>query len=379
MNDLLPFNALLAYPLNTLRKVVFLGALGVFLGAIYPGFLQYQFHTLFAQDVLDKIPATAKAKIDKFGEDTKALESALAALARRIVEDASSSKEKEGTDILGFRNALAAYVETRKPPLHVAAFYLDYTMLVWPAFLASFFWLIFVFAPQVRYARPPLSYSLMFLATLILVRWPTWLRNTPILRDAERKVYADANWDVSPPTFVLQESIYLLVAWCLLELFLIWSCYLVLWRKEISGVRGAWAISAAQVYSLVQALSRQFVHWQVCSILLAIAFVTYTFFFWRYVIDFNDLRYLPAAIMIHSIWGACWVAISLPVAQTWYEWTLKQTMSPYLKSASREAGGDTSLVDFPASPIGFLNVITSVVVAALTFGSPLFKAMTLSH
>jgi hypothetical protein len=63
MNDLLPFNALLAHPLSTLRKVVFLGALGIILGAIYPGFLQYQFHTLFARDVLDKIPVTARGRV----------------------------------------------------------------------------------------------------------------------------------------------------------------------------------------------------------------------------------------------------------------------------------------------------------------------------
>lgn len=69
----------------------------------------------------------------------------------------------------------------------------------------------------------------------------------------------------------------------------------------------------------------------------------------------------------------------MPLAQTWYEWTLKQTMSPYSKNASREAGGSVSVVDFPDLPIGLLNVVTSLVVAALTFGSPLVRTTSFGH
>jgi hypothetical protein len=91
------------------------------------------------------------------------------------------------------------------------------------------------------------------------------------------------------------------------------------------------------------------------------------------------MRYLPHAVITHFLWGVSWVVISLPLTQTWYDWQLKQAMS---SSQVQERGETDEKVEgqkFPDSPIGSLNFIASIVVAILTFGSPLIKAVASVH
>jgi hypothetical protein len=187
------------------------------------------------------------------------------------------------------------------------------------------------------------------------------------------------------PSFFLQEWNASIVTFCILELLLGWSCYFIQWRKELSVVRKTNRLNNNQVYILLQSLSRQFIHWQVCSVLLACAFVPYTFLFWRYISDYGDMRYLPHALIIHALWAFCWLAVSLPLMQTWYDWTLKQAMfsfqvkEPNESKESDESDEKNEADKFPSSPIGFLNVITTIVVALLTFGSPIIKAVSIGH
>jgi hypothetical protein len=43
-------------------------------------------------------------------------------------------------------------------------------------------------------------------------------------------------------------------------------------------------------------------------------------FFWQMVISFGDFRYLPHAIIVHSMWVITWIIISLPLLITSYQW-----------------------------------------------------------
>ncbi len=189
-------------------------------------------------------------------------------------------------------------------------------MLLWPLFYVSFFWLNFLLAPTLRYQRSFGSYALMFGGLLFFYRWPTWIRNTGWFGTAHRVVYAPQNIDISVPSFFLQEWNASIVAVCILELLLGWSNYFVKWRKELSVVRKTKRLDNNQIYILMQSLSRQFIHWQVCSVLLACAFVPYTFLFWKYISEYEDIRYLPHALIIHVLWAWCWLAVSLPLMQT---------------------------------------------------------------
>jgi hypothetical protein len=377
VKDYLPFNTLLSDPLDTYKRAALLAALGLLLGLIVPGLLRYQFKTLFPEQVATHLSESLKEKWDEFNGESRALQSALTTLDKRIVDDASTSDQRNLVGLFEFRRALVTYINERKPPFHVAGFYLDPIMFVWSAFYISFFWLLFMLAPNVEYERRWRSYSLMFAGLTVLLRWPTWLRNAPPLRDMMRSVYADANFDVSWQTFFLQECNALILVWGILELFLVWSSYLTQWRKEISSIRGLGPLNITHAYWLTQTFSRQFIHWQLCSLLLAFAFIPYTFFFWRYVVDFGDPRYLPHALIMHAAWGACWVAVSLPLAQTWYDLLLKQAMTPYEAKGVGQSGEAALTEKAPGSPVGSLNVIASIVAALATFGFPIFNALLL--
>jgi hypothetical protein len=244
---------------------------------------------------------------------------------------------------------------------------------MWSAFYSSSFLLIYLFSPATKPSRWNYSYISLFIGLILFYRWPTWIRNTGLLGIDLRTVYADANIDVSIPTFILQECLAAIVVWSICEILVIWTSYLSQWRKEVTRYRNIDGLTATEIYQLTQMFSRQFIHWQICSILLAFAFLPYTFFFWRYVVDYGDARYLPHAIIMHLLWGACWVTISAPLLQTWYEWVLGQTMS---LAKVKSADGDT-VARFPDAPIGALSAVASAVVAIAAFGSPILKAIVL--
>lgn len=66
----------------------------------------------------------------------------------------------------------------------------------------------------------------------------------------------------------------------------------------------------------------------------------------------------------------------------WYDWTLKQAMYSFQVKEPDEAGETdekTEVDKFPSSPIGLLNIITSIVVALLTLASPIIKAVSSGH
>jgi hypothetical protein len=201
-------------------------------------------------------------------------------------------------------------------------------------------------------------------------------------------VYAYPNWDVDKPSFFLQEFNALIVAMLILELLRRWYFYFMQWRKELHESRNGNSIDNKQVFMLINCLSRQFIHWQVCSIIFAGAFLPYTVLFWLYVSKYADLRYLPHAIIVHVLWGMCWLAISLPLMQTWHDWVLRKAMyaskasefdqseEPHESEETAETTEKPQSEKFPDSPIGFWNVTTSIITALFAFSSPIIKALS---
>jgi hypothetical protein len=55
MNDYLPFKALLANPLSTFRRAGLLVFIGLLLGLIIPGILEWRFNAFFEEDVKQQI------------------------------------------------------------------------------------------------------------------------------------------------------------------------------------------------------------------------------------------------------------------------------------------------------------------------------------
>jgi hypothetical protein len=117
-----------------------------------------------------------------------------------------------------------------------------------------------------------------------------------------------------------------------------------------------------------------FLQWQVCSIVLAGAFLPYTFFFWSYVIELRDNRYLAHALIMHGLWGVSWLLISLPLAWTWYEWNTRYKLRASI-AATRPDFDKTqehSTLEL-GSLLGSWNVMGSLAGVVLAFGYPILK------
>jgi hypothetical protein len=206
------------------------------------------------------------------------------------------------------------------------------------------------------------------------------MRNIPSLRYIDRKVYANGNWDISVGSFFVQELQALLGCVLVVAVWRIWTDFLPVWRLQVRECLKDEA-DDKKVAEFAEGFVRLVIHWQVCSVVLAGAFVPYTFFFWDYVIGYRDKRYLAHALIIHGMWGMTWLLISMPLAWTWYEWNVRFKLRGYSqKGPERPSEGP---IDQPRAVemgalVGSWNVIGSLAGAALAFVFPLIKEV-LTH
>jgi hypothetical protein len=253
------------------------------------------------------------------------------------------------------------------------------THFIWAAFFALVGWLIFIFPPrlgqdalqQLTSKRVPL-----WLFIFIFYRWPTWWRNTP-LGEEGRKFFGNANFDIDRIGFFVQETLGAGVALLLAVLWLQWSAYYTQVRVQLSARAGREPVEEALKPELAEDLSMMFLHWQIASALIALSFFWYTIFFWQTVMVGNDMRYLPHAIIVHSLWFMSWIIVSLPLVITAYEWhRVRSRAAIALSRMDRTPSHDAPLVVDAMEklePIGYWNIAASAIAVAASFAIPIFK------
>ena len=308
------------------------------------------------------------------------VEGALASVDQRLFAGAASLPAADVAALTRTRQLLQSQLDELRghPPIRISGYYLDTLMLVWPIFYACIAWLIFLFAPKCPQSTSLGSRLLLFAGVFVLYRWPTWARNLPSLRYYKRLVYANGNWDISPSSFVVQELQAVLACILIVWLWVQWADFFPYWRNQINTCWPSIA-SGRLIPEFLEKLSTLFVVWQVCSVILAGAFLPYTFFFWTYVIDYGDHRYLAHAIIMHLLWGVTWLLLTLPLAWTWYQWTVRyrlhsEALQRSAPTTAQAAEAETSHnIAQMAIPIGSWNIVGSVAGALLTFGFPIIK------
>jgi hypothetical protein len=386
MNDFLPFTTLLVKPYVTFRRAGLLIVYSLLLGLFAPGILEWKLHTFTRQEVIQKLPDYIKDKIESFDRFKASIHRQIEEIDNDIVKRTSISDLKE---LIENRNRIETYAKALEPPLVIIPYYPDPLILFWSILYLSFFWLIFLFSPEISYKRDSKLYVFTLIGLFIFYRWPTWLRNTAWFQsiDGGRVIYTYPNIDIDKPSFFLQEINALIAAILILELIFRWSLYFSLYRNQLYASQNTDVSEPDKRFFLMRCLCRQFIQWQICSILLACAFLPYTLLFWEYVFKDKDVRYEPSALIVHSLWGLCWIAVSLPFIQTYYVWTIEKAKYACKASESSnlevleeapessEVKDETQSDKFPDSPIGYVNIITSIIAALSTFGAPLIKAL----
>jgi hypothetical protein len=281
---------------------------------------------------------------------------------------------------INLRNVLYEMKTNTTPPIRLNAFYLGNTMLLWPAIYTFLGWLIFIFPPAVKETSFRLSWKrILFLsiAIIVLYRWPTWWRNTPLGDDEGRVFYGNANLDTDRIGFVVQETLGWAVAALVAVVWLQWSGYYTEIISQLAAKSTKDPIEEALNPDWCKRISNMFLHWQIASTLLALAFLWYTIYFWHTVILRDDLRYLPHAIIVHIVWIITWLIISLPMVVSWYRWqevhdraivALSKSSLPKDRDPTRLAVAIDKL-----QPISSWNVAASVLAGVTSLVLPILK------
>jgi len=365
---------------------------GILLGVWIPGVLYEFCGTFYRDDIALRLPDNPKLRPnpkptwEAYEKAMDGLKDSVTSINARIGSEGDFARLPVSALAV---NDISALVEQRtklqtaldnmvaNPPFHLSGFYLDSLMLACPAFYTCLAWLIFLLAPNYT-PRPEIRRWIpIFIGTYLLYRWPTWMRNIPPLRYIERHVYASGNWDISIGSFFVQESLAFVICILLISVWAIWAEFMPVWQERVR--KCLWTDANGDgVAKFAEGLVKLFVHWQICSIVLAAAFVPYTFFYWNYVIEFGDRRYLAQAIIMHGLWGVTWLLISLPLAWTWYEWNVCHRLRAKIAEAPLGLRGPRPIEIEMGSLVGSWNLVGSIAGAVVAFGFPVVKGI-LTH
>jgi hypothetical protein len=214
--------------------------------------------------------------------------------------------------------------------------------------------------------------------------WAVWgglslLRAWP-QADASRTIFSFVHWDVSKIEFFLQEvRSYLL-------------CVLVasIWRHaEIRGRKWArrWAavlgtnatFNPEHLNRCADTLGERVQRWHVDSLLLGLAFLPWTLYYWSLDRRWGDPRYYMSTLVWHIVWGICWWVLSRPTFSAWHEFgrhraRVRAALLAPMRSKSTE-NLDASLQWLDGlKPVSTMRFAIIGAASIVTFFLPLLKA-----
>jgi hypothetical protein len=154
----------------------------------------------------------------------------------------------------------------------------------------------------------------------LLWGWSNWWRNTPF-GHTDRRLFSYAHFDITALGFVTQEF----------QAFgmMILCGYLIVCCLDYISVTSFTIADPGELSNLAKC---QFEAWQSQSVLLLVAFLPWTLFYWRTATSIGDHRYMPSAIGIHLIWILIWALITAPAWCAIREWQKLLTSYTSLKS-----------------------------------------------
>lgn len=368
LDKLLPLTRLIANPIQTLLHSGIVVIVGLLLGMVLPGLVYWRLDVFTAEQVVKHLPTGAASKYADHEKRMRDLNDDILAIDHQI--DAEVQNHSYNTAKLFADRASLLQVgdyEVVHAPIVVEGYFLDTLMYVWPLFYIGIGWLLVIFPPSSKNFFTQFERACLLGGTYLIYRFPTWVRNLPLLRSTDRRIFSYGNIDVSRGSFYVQEVQAALACVLLVMLWMRWVTFIKIWRTELNQL-----VSERKFTELSEFFGSLYVYWQICSVVLAIAFIPYTIYFWNAVIDYGEKRYLLHALIMHAFWGLSWLLISIPVAWTWYVCSIDLSGQRSEESKVTGASGDRNPSD-GGLPIGNLNVFASLVSTALTFAFPLIK------
>lgn len=144
--------------------------------------------------------------------------------------------------------------------------------------------------------------------------------------------------------------------------------------------------SSSQYPKTCERVAEKFSQWQIDSLLLTVAFLPWTYFYWRLVITIGDIRYLHGAIYLHIMWGLIWLITSSKLIDSLKKWRRHQAellvdvstgkqMFPTPNANSMSSLDDPNTLIKLSRPIGKFRMVTTSIIAFVSFVIPLIRLL----
>jgi hypothetical protein len=353
-----------------IRRGFIVAVFTTLIGLILPGLTAYKVG-IFDEESMSK---TMAAKLPP--EEQRDIEHyrATKAAAKEKIKEIDSifaSNQILSNDQVSSLNAqlsIAHRLVTADPPVTFLPFYLSSGMLTWVFTLTPLAWLALVFYPGIS-PFEQLKIGKVFACALlgyISYQWTVWMRYF-VLQNNGRKVIGFANYDVSHATFWFQEF-HTILFWTLMSMVAFQWLAVADFNSRKSRVAGE------TLSQMTSDLSKAFLQWQLTSLLLALSYFPFTTFYWNLIVTFHDLRFLTAAIILHTMWLIIWAIISTPLFQSWKRWQ-EFKINAFEDILGGKTDGASLETLNAAEPIGDWAKAISASLTALSFLGPLLKAI----
>jgi hypothetical protein len=343
---------------------------------VMPGVVAYVGGVYYREGILRKVPAEVQNKVKSYEEEQAKLRAQL-----RSVDDALSTAVKDSPTtvpgLLQYRSHVEGLLRDSVPTVSVVPFHLSPLLLLFPVVYTCLGWLAVIFAPAQGGSLRDTLLSPWFWVVggliYVLYEWPLWMRNF-ILSNEGRTVYAYPNFDVHPGSFLAQEMI--VAGFCLL-LTRLWYQWVAHYAATKAGLKTA-ASAYQEVLRSEEAgeLRDTYIRWQISSAILALGFLFFTYTYWTLVAGLRDQRYLLSALIVHALWAASWVLLSMPLFVRWRHFSaLHRRALVEASNADQPIDARRFAVDTITNlhPLSSVNLSVSAILSVASFVLPLLR------
>jgi hypothetical protein len=338
---------------------------------IIPGVASY-FNDTFYPDVVLKnlVDKDAKEKAERDNARRLELKTAVDSVKTRILEWTPEQKDSVVlADLISQKNELEESLTTFRNNVRVSGFADNYTTMVWWFNYFGLGILVFFLAPNKTKDKWNKNWGFVTMLVYLTFAWTNWYRTTP-LGQYGRTVFSYVHFDVGVTTFFLQEL--RILGMCIL-VCIIWRY----WCSSPNGVGVNSSSSSSNIEKLTDLsldVSHQFRVWQRNSILLAVAFLPWTWFYWRSMGALADTRYIYSAVVLHLLWLGTWIIITTHLWNLAIVWKREKlfSLAKLLESDSKDSNNESVYIQ-GLDPLQKFQVGFAIITSLISFFSPFIE------
>lgn len=367
-------------PLEFMGRCLFVIGVALFLTLIIPGFVANSGDVFYRQGIINKLQKTEQDKLNAYESQQEQRRKQIEQMDLYLTSTPQTEISPERlSSLIQLRAFIKGEYDAAKPPISVIAFHLNSQILLWPGLYATLGCLALLLRPHTSSAKFSKVFPKIIIyaaGIYVFYQWPLWMRNF-VLSNEGRTIFAFSNYDIHRLSFFTQEAVILGFCFLVSTIWRQWAQFFNERQKELTK-EASDPVARALDNDASERLSKTFMWWQICSVVLAAGFLFATNFYWTIVERYNDPRYLFSAIIVHLLWGLTWILLSLPLAITWVTWERNrvralESLLLRRKDISLEKYEHTRQLLTELRPLGSINVSLSAIGAITSFLLPLLN------